>query len=684
MPSSTASAAAFADLDDFVALPRVNSLTMAPDGSRLIVGVSALSDDATSYSTALWDVDPAGRRPARRLTRGTRGESGAALTREGDLLFVAKRAHGKVSEDDAKPAVWLLPATGGEPRQVATRPGGVSAVVAAPDADAVIVVADTLPAATDDDAEQRLREARKEGKVSAILHTGYPIRYWDHDLGPGYPRLFGGRLRGGGADAGEDEWELRDLTPDIGPGLVETGMDLSRDGATIVTGVEIAVGMGESRRVLERIDVASAQRVRILDDPEADLGGAVISPDGQLVAYVRMGTGTPERASTRTLWVAGLDGSHPRRLASSWDRWPSSLTWLPDSSGLLVVADDRGRAPIFRVLLDGGEPERITAEDAAFSEVSVAPDGSVAFALCTSYAFPPEPVRVDLSSGEVTVLAGPTERPEVPGTLREVEAQAEDGTPLRAWLALPAGASERQQAPLVLWIHGGPLSSWNAWSWRWCPWLLVAQGYAVLLPDPALSTGYGQEFVQRGWAAWGHAPYTDLMAITDVAEGLDEIDAERTAAMGGSFGGYMANWVAGHTDRFRAVVTHASLWAIDSFGYTTDIAYHWAREMTPQMALENSPHRFVDQIRTPMLVVHGDKDYRVPIGEGLRLWYELLSASGLPADRDGNTVHRFLYFPDENHWVLTPQHAKIWYQVVLAFLGEHVCGEPAAYPDVLG
>ncbi len=238
--------------------------------------------------------------------------------------------------------------------------------------------------------------------------------------------------------------------------------------------------------------------------------------------------------------------------------------------------------------------------------------------------------------------------------------------------------------PLLLWVHGGPLNSWNTWSWRWNPWLLVARGYAVLLPDPALSTGYGRDFVQRGWGRWGKEPFTDLMAITDAAETLPEIDAERTAVMGGSFGGYMANWIAGHTDRFRAIVTHASLWALDQFAPTTDAAWYWQREMTPEMAVENSPHLYVDSIVTPMLVIHGDKDYRVPIGEGLRLWYELLSESGLPADDDGTTVHRFLYFPSENHWVLSPQHTAIWYRTVEAFLSEHVLGRPVDLPELLG
>jgi dipeptidyl aminopeptidase/acylaminoacyl peptidase len=237
---------------------------------------------------------------------------------------------------------------------------------------------------------------------------------------------------------------------------------------------------------------------------------------------------------------------------------------------------------------------------------------------------------------------------------------------------------------MLLWIHGGPLGSWNAWTWRWNPWLLTAKGYAVLLPDPALSTGYGQAHIQRGWGTWGRAPFTDLMAVTDAAVERPDIDAGRTAAMGGSFGGYMANWVAGQTDRFKAVVTHASLWALDQFGPTTDASQYWLKEMTEEMALENSPHLHVENISTPMLVIHGDKDYRVPIGEGLRLWYELLSKSKLAADQDGQTPHRFLYFPDENHWVLQPQHAKVWYQVVESFLAKNVLDQELPLPAELG
>jgi dipeptidyl aminopeptidase/acylaminoacyl peptidase len=329
---------------------------------------------------------------------------------------------------------------------------------------------------------------------------------------------------------------------------------------------------------------------------------------------------------------------------------------------------------------DGAQPTRITTDDFAYSCIAPTSGGSV-FALRSSFLRAPHPVRI-AADGSVAELPSPSSELALPGVVEELATALPTGERVRSWLVLPA---ETEKAPLVLWVHGGPLSSWNAWSWRWNPWLLAARGYALLLPDPALSTGYGQSFIQRGWGDWGGAAYTDLMAVVDAALEHPCVDETRAAAMGGSFGGYMANWIAGHTDRFRAIVTHASLWALDQFGATTDDSSYWLREMTPQMALANSPHLHAENIRTPMLVVHGDKDYRVPVGEGLRLWWDLMSRSPLGPGDDGLTPHRFLFFPNENHWVLSPQHAKLWYQVVLAFLDEHLLGgSPGPIPEALG
>jgi dipeptidyl aminopeptidase/acylaminoacyl peptidase len=689
----------FHDLEQYIAMPRTSGLTLSRDGRRLVTAVATLDTKRTAYVTALWEVDPSGERPARRLTRSAKGESGAAFTPSGDLLFVSARPDLEPRDGaDTEPtsALWMLPAEGGEARVVADRAAGFAGVRVAADTDVVLVRSDVLPHAVDEAADERVRKARKDKKVSAILHTGYPVRYWDRDLGPATPQLFAASIgsAGGSAPAGERDprLELRRLTPDVGVALIEQASEISPDGRTVVAGWNVPLARGEQRSRLVAIDVATGERRVLVDDVQADLGSPVVSPDGSWVAYLRETLAAPDTAPRVELWVVGIDGSGPRRLVAGWDRWPHGVLWAPDSTAVLVLADEDGRGPVFRVDLKADSVLRVTSDDAAFSDLQISPDGATLYALRTSYLAPEHPVRIDLAAAvasgtpvAATPLPGPAPLPTLPGRLTEIETTAEDGSRVRAWLALPDAASPSSPAPLLLWIHGGPLGSWNGWSWRWNPWLLVAQGYAVLLPDPALSTGYGQRFIERGWGRWGEAPYTDLMSATDAAVLRPDIDETRTGAMGGSFGGYMANWVAGHTDRFRAIVTHASLWALDQFGPTTDAAYYWQREKTPEMALADSPHRFVDKIVTPMLVVHGDKDYRVPIGEGLRLWYELVSRSGLAADEDGQTPHRFLYFPDENHWVLSPQHAIVWYQVVEAFLAQHVLGaEEPELPELLG
>lgn len=661
----------FADLDGYVALPRAAGLRLSPDGRRLVVGVSTLDAKKTKWVPGLWEVDPDGERPARRLTRSKQGESEAVFTPGGDLLFVSSRPEPDTDEDETPKSLWRQPAGGGDAEVIASPPGGVHGVVVAREAGTVVVGSSMLPSATDAVQDKELRGKRKDGAVSAILHEEYPIRLWDHDLGPARPRLL----------AGVPGEELRDVTGHAGRALdFESTWDISPDGRTVVAVWAVPETGGSQRNTLVAIDVATGERRVLADDADHEYENPRISPDGSQIAVIVQERATASKIGDSWLAVAPIGGSELRALTASWDRWPHGPVWTPDGGALVVVADDQGHAPLWRVDAGTGEVTRLT-ESGAYSDAQISLDGQWVYALRSFVDSPPAPYRVAMDGSSAQALPGPVPSVEVPGRVEEVTTTAADGAPVRAWLALPHGASADAPVPLLLWIHGGPLGSWNAWQWRWNPWLAVAQGYAVLLPDPAISVGYGLDFIQRGWGEWGGAPYTDLMSITDAAIERADIDETRTAAMGGSYGGYMANWVAGHTDRFKAIVTHASLWAMDQMGTTTDGAFYWVREMSPELAAQNSPHRFADNISTPMLVIHGDKDYRVPIGEGLRLWWDLVSRSSA---EDGSSPHKFLYFPDENHWVLTPNHAKVWYATVLAFLAHHVRGEAWQRPEILG
>jgi dipeptidyl aminopeptidase/acylaminoacyl peptidase len=705
----------FDSLSDFVAIPRVGALRMSPDGSWLAAAVQTLSADRKKYLTSIWRIDPQGG-PARRLTRSAEGEDSPRFLPDGSLLFTSRRPDpgaDKARKEGTQAEVsslWLLPSAGGEARVVAALPGGVAAAEVARDSGAIVVSSPVLPAAEGNSAEDdaRLRKERTDAGVTAILHESAPVRFWDHDLGPDQLRLFavdpdqvqrtdigwaGGDKEpelaeqgaGNGGQEGAAAAGLRDLTPVPGRSLDGEAFEVTPDGTSVVTGWWQWHPDGESHCELVMIDVATGKRRVLLSVPEFDFEGPCVSPDGRFIVCQRETHTTAERPMDLTLVMLDIDGpgasgESGRDLLPGMDRWPQEPVWAHDSRSLYFAADDDGRRPVFRVDVASGEVTRITSDDGAYTELSAAPDGRYLYALRATVASPPTPVRIDLKTGaEPAALECPGVPLEVPGRLEEVEATTEDGQRIRSWLVLPRTASATSAAPLLLWVHGGPMSSWNTWSWRWNPWLMAARGYAVLLPDPALSTGYGQEFMARAHHEWGATPFADIMAVTDAALARPDIDSDRVAMMGGSYGGYMANWMAGHTDRFKAIVSHAGLWMLDQMFGTTDHPMFWRPQFgdpqtSPEMYEKNSPHRHVGQIRTPMLVIHGNKDYRVPISEALRLWWDL-SSRGASA--------KFLYFPDENHWILTPGNARIWYETIFAFLAEHVLGEPWERPALL-
>ncbi len=658
------------DLDDYLSRPRVSGLTLSPDGSRLATAVATVSPDGKKFLSALWELDPSGERPPRRLTRSRQGESSAQFAPDGALLFTSARPDPDEKSDDKEEppgALWRLPARGGEADPVVTRPAGVSAFAVARGAGTVAYRAEAFPGAANADDDREREKQRKDAGVDAQLFDHYPFRFWDHELGPREPRLW---------VVGRDDT----VTPNPGRSLDETEFDLLPDGSAIVTGRWTDAPPRE--RVVELVVIPlDGGEVRVLGSMDGALINPACSPDGRLVAAVFDANGSPERAFRQSLWLFELATGDARQLAADLDRWPGAPAWSPDSSAVYVVADDGGHTLPFRVDVADGGVTRL-ADSGTYSDLCPSPDGSTVYALRSTLTSPPQAVALDAG----TVGGRPREIPtpgvplEAPGRVEEIVATADDGLPIRAWLVLPPGASADQPVPLVTFIHGGPHSSWtDGWHWRWNPQLLAARGLAVLLPDPALSTGYGQKMIERGWAAWGPRPMADVLATVDAACARPDIDADRTAAMGGSYGGYLTNWIAGHTDRFRCLISHAGIWEVTGFRGTTDGAHWWEQVWgdpidDAERYAANSPSGAARNLTTPTLVIHGARDYRCPVSEGIQLYAELALA-GVDA--------KFLYFPNENHWILTPPHVRVWYRTVLAFLGHHLHGEAWQRPELL-
>ncbi|HET9689717.1 MAG TPA: S9 family peptidase [Acidimicrobiales bacterium] len=695
----------FGSMDAYLAIPRCAGLAVSADGARVVTTVAELDGDRARQVPALWELDLGGG-PARRLTRSEKGERSPVFAADGSLLFVSGRPR-PGGGDDAPAALWRLPAGGGEAWPVAAPAGGIAAVAAATAAAVVVFTARVAPgrqAGSDDDATWR--DTRKQRKVTAVLHQQMPVRHWDHERGPEEVHLFAATLP---AEAtGGQLADVRDLTPDAALALLEAAPVVSHDGAFVVTDWHVDLPGGAQRTDLVRIDVATGERRVLASDPTHRwyYDSPAVSPGGQVACIASAGDSLTESAATFAVLVDpagdGLDGapagvgdgpadggpagagggpagaggggrSRPRRLDLG-DLWPRELAWQGD--GRLLVAGDRGgHAPLVAVDVATGAATDIAGDGAWHAPAGAAGDGVVA--LRSHVDSPPRPVLVG-ADGTLVELDAPG-AVAVPGRLEDLRVTVADGTTVRAWLVLPEGAGPDEPAPLAVWVHGGPLGSWNDWSWRWNPWLMAARGWAVVLPDPAYSTGYGAGLVERGWRQWGGNPFTDVMAVTDAAEAHPAVDPGRTVAMGGSYGGYMANWIAGHTDRFRAIVSHASIWNLEQFQPTTDAPYAWADEWgmpadDPAFYRQWSPDAHVDAITTPMLVIHGAFDFRCPISESLRLFNDL-AARGKEA--------MLLTFPDEHHWILQPGDAAAWYEAVWAFLDHHALGRPWRRPDLL-
>jgi len=649
-------------------VPKIRHLAVSVDGKTLALVVEVL--DGAKFRNDLWHIAADGSESAREVDLGGRQVSQPAYLADGSLLFCS--APPEPSPEAEARSVYLIPAGGGTPRCLLTIPGGISAMEVAPSG-WVLLRAWMFPRAHDLAEDAAIGARRAEAGADAVLFEELEVRDEGRLFGPRLPRLLRFHV-----DAPDTQ---ADLTPNAGSGLVEGDQAISPDGSKVVTTWKKVAAHGFRDYSLELID-ASGQRTIAVD---GQFTQPAISPDGRFVVAEKLNVGTPSRAERISLWLVDLDTAEGFDLTGDFPLWTDMPFWGPDSRLVYFVADERGHAPIFRVNVETRQIDKVAEGSYAPLYSGAGPCSSpledTIFGVRYSYSEVPRLVRIDDSAQRARIETLPFfgNEVELNGTASEMTCRTKDDFEIHSHLVMPLGASADDPVPLVLWAHGGP-RGWNAQNfWLRCPYVLAERGYAVLMVNPGRSTGYGQALMQRGWS--DHAAHIpdDLLAALDEAVKRPDIDGDKLAAMGHSFGGYMANWLAGRSQQFKAIVVSEGVWSWELDQGISAKPTMWEEELgdpykNPVAWARNSPKQNLADISTPMLLLHGGRS--ALMSQALQEWTDLFRHD-VPA--------KFLFMPQEGHFLdRTPSDVVIYHQTVLAFLDHYVLDKPWVQPALLG
>lgn len=665
---------------DLWAMQRVGTPRLSPDGRLVVFTVQSWSIERNRSTTHLWLVEAAEGAKPRQLTRAVVASDGSPQwSPDGKrIAFLSKRA------DDAGAALYVIPVDGGEAERIVDMPLGIALPRWMPDGKSIVFATKVYPdmanALDPDSIASTRKEAkrRKESKMTAHVTENRVYRYWDH----WQTELMADKL----ALIDLASRKVTDLTPQSDtPWQVdgEAQFELSPDGSMAAL-VRTTGRPPYQERPYNHIWLVPTDGSGTWKDltPEAGHTDAnpVFAPDGKSLLVGRRVLPIYAGESQKLFRITLADGRAARigeKLDYSFDDWG----YAKKGELLWVVAEEKGHVPVHRLEEgDGGSLVRLI-QTGTCSSID-ASDSVMVFAHDTAMR-PAELFLFDLTSGKTTQLTHFNAERMSMIDLGHVESHTTtgaEGHPVQMWLTYPPNYDPTARYPLVQLMHGGPHTMVrDSWSYRWNAHLFAAPGYFAVWVNRHGSTGFGEKFTRSILGEWGKKPLEDILRATDyLTAKFPSIDSKRVAAAGASYGGYMATWVLGHTDRFVCIINHAGV--SDFIGQMgCDMSYTFtATEVlggTPWEDMEgmqrNNPIAFARHFKTPMMIIHGEMDYRVPFGQALTL-YNVLKAMNVQA--------RFLSFPNENHWILTPQNSIYWNYEVQQWLARYLGGKPMEKP----
>ncbi len=677
--------------EDMMQLKRVGEPTVSPDSKWAAFTAVDVNLEENTRKPHLWIVAVGGGE-ARRLTPATgAGEDRIRFAPDGKrVLFEASR--------DGASQIWVQDFDSnsgtltGEPRKVTNISTEASGGLWSPDGKSILFLSSVWPDCSDDPCNKQRDEEVAKSKVKAKIFTQLMYRHWNHYLDGKYSHLFLISADGGVA---------RDLTPGAHevPPFSLGGQDqyqFSPDGREVAFTSNIdEVQATSTNSDIFILSLAGGPAKKITTNPGSD-GTPMYSPDGKYIAYRSQLRGGYESDRFRLMLYERATGKITD-VTPNFDRWVDSMAWSPDSKTVYFTAENEGEAPIYEIDVtnSNGRPLELVAgfndsptptpdgKMLVFDRMSIGAPNEIYSASthrpnCTydfkglaklpadAYTVP----QCELSKAEpLTNLNG--------SVLSQIEMQPLENfwftgaakEKVQGFMVKPPNFDAGKKYPVKFLIHGGPQGAWgDDWSYRWNPELFAANGYVVIMVNFHGSTGYGQKFIDAINGDWGGAPYHDLMLGLDYAEKTyPYVDKDRECALGASYGGYAINWIEGHTTRFKCLVSHDGMFNTESaYGTTEELWFNeWEFKGTPwtnrEMYRKWSPHLSATNFKTPILVVHGQLDYRLDVSEGFQL-FTTVQRLKIPS--------KMLYFPDEGHWVLKPQNSRLWYQTVNGWVDE--------------